>query len=130
MFIWEWLRVRIFKLLYTASPSLFPVQKAATSDQYGVSLLLCHRDMTLVLYSLSSLFYQIGQTLPIYILNDGSLTAEDKKTLHRLFTVQIENKERALEQVKKSFKKSRYLIKYLNDPIAHIKRLKLAMFFL
>lgn len=93
---------------------------------YGVTMLLCRSDVLTAIYSLQSLFYHLGYALPVYIISDGSLKTSDIRTLTRLFNAHIVLRENILHAMRRKYPKERLLLRYLHDPGAHIKRLKLA----
>ena len=129
MLLPEPIRHSLFNVLYQTFPRVFPTMQSAKRTDYGVSMLLCHRDMTMVIYCLSSLFYHLGRALPVYIIDDGTLTSADRQRLQALFTVQFESKHKAVSKIGKQFPKTG-LARYIQDPATHIKKMKLAAFFL
>src|SRR5258708_2928616 len=121
MLIKDQLCKRVFEFV----PSFFPIKKAGSSE-IGICMLLCHKDVTMALYSLQSLFFQTGYSLPIYIIDDGTLTESDYHKLEKLHKVTIDKKQEALSKIGKKFPKSPYLLKYLGDDKNHIKKMRLA----
>lgn len=130
MFIWDFARSRIFEVLYRFAPRFFPPQHAKKQNDFGISMLLCHKDIQMAVYCLQSLFFQLGYALPLYVVDDGSLTPSDKQYLHQMFTIQIVDTHKALTLMKQRFGKYTHFLRYLSDPLGHIKKMKIASFFL
>lgn len=116
--------------LFTVLPRFFPERQSSPQDEIGITMLLCHNDVVMATYALESLFYQLKYSLPVFIIDDGTLTVTDKKTLTSLFTVQFMSKEKALSESKQAVKKYPWFSKYLADEKVTIKKLKLALLFL
>lgn len=116
-------------IFYKYFPLFFPAQKSTITD-CGVSMLLCHKDVTMAVYCLDSLFSQLGYALPVYIVDDGSLTIHDYEQLKKLFSVTFENKRQAISKMNKKCVRYPMFIKYLNDSTTHIKKMKFAALFL
>lgn len=123
------LKENVCKIFYHYSSFLFPSQKTNTAD-CGVTMLLCHGDVTMAIYCLQSLFYQLGHALPILFIDDGSLTASDYKKLKKYFTATFEKKSRALFKINKQYSSFPTFLRYLNDPATHIKKMKFLGLFL
>lgn len=126
----ELIRRMVCTVLYSVSVHFLPEQKAKKSTKAGVSLLLCHRDMTMVLHCLTALFFHLGYALPVYIVDDGSLTEDDKKKLNKHFTVQFEHKNVATKKLVKKYAQYPFFVKYILDSQTHIKKMKFGAFFL
>ncbi len=77
----------------------------------GVTTLLCHRDVTMFIYALNSLFYHLEYQLPVFIVDDGSLTKADKKTLLQHFHAHIEDTASADVKMKKFLKRRSFIFK-------------------
>jgi hypothetical protein len=67
----------------------------------GIVTLLCHRDVHRYIYAINSLFYYLGNPLPLYVVDDGTLTKADIALLHRYFTVRIEEAASASRKIAK-----------------------------
>lgn len=80
------------KILFTGIPYLIPNFKSVKTHDVGISILLCHEYVYHSIYALSSLMYRLNVNLPIFCINDGSLTNNDISILHKLFTITIANK--------------------------------------
>lgn len=107
----------------------FP-QRKAVKHETGLGMLLCHSDVTMAVYCIQSLFFNLGYTLPLYIINDGSLTKNDKRKLANFFTVAIDDIPDALIKIKKKYSSYPLLFKYLSDKNNHVKKMKLAVLLL
>ncbi|MEO8582128.1 MAG: hypothetical protein ABI425_06190 [Patescibacteria group bacterium] len=116
---------QLCKFVFKKLPLFFP-EKKATSTHFGICMLLCHKDMTMALYSLQSLFFHLGYALPLYIIDDGSLTKSDSATLRKLFTITIDTKSKALLKIRTNFGNYPTLLKYMEDEKNHVKRMKVA----
>jgi len=115
----------LFKLFFKYIPVFFqPKKSTEIQTKIGVTMLLCHKDMSLVLYSLQSLFFRLGYSLPVYITDDGSLTADDRHLLNTLFTVTIETEAQVLLKINKKFSNYPMLLKYFSDRKNNIKKIK------
>jgi len=62
-----------------------PFEKPVTQPRLSVHMLTCHRDITIMLWSLQS-YYSVATVIgQLFIHNDGSLTAGDKQLLNKFF---------------------------------------------
>lgn len=95
-----------------------------------VRVLLCHDHVRMFGYSLDSFFRSINETLPVLVVDDGSLTAEDKKLLHSKFLITIYSPSQLLKLVAPHLKTHQHLKKYLHDQKTHIKKLRIALLLL
>ena len=96
-----WVR-QVLKLLVQFLPSK---RQEMYSDEIGITSLVCHKDACLLALNLTSFFYHLGKQLPVFIIDDGSLTSRDCQFLRRLFFVKIQpmakTKKQLLSQIKK-----------------------------
>lgn len=81
----------------------------------GISTLLCHKDVNLYIYSLSSLFYWSGFSLPVYIVSDGSLTSDDYQKIRRRFKAIIIQEKNSLKKMSWILKKYKNIQKFRLD---------------
>lgn len=93
-------------------PWLPPKQSVAPNSKVGICMLVCHKDVMMAIYSLKSLFFQLGYELPIYMVSDGSLTPSDYQKLRHHFTVQIEDVTQTTPRMKKVLKKYPYVAEH------------------
>lgn len=75
--------------LLARMPGIFRQPPATAGRGTGVATLLCHRHVTRYIYAMLSLFWALGYRLPLYVMDDGTLTEPDMKQLHDYFTVTI-----------------------------------------
>ena len=81
--------------------------KIANND-VGVACLLCKRDVNMFILSLKSLFYFLDTELPVYIIDDGTLTKRDKVKIKKYFYAEIVSKEKSDRKMEKVIKGFRY----------------------
>src|SRR5690348_11924833 len=80
-------------------------------NKVGICVLLCHRDVTMFIYCLKSLFYHLGYSLPIFVVDDGSLTQKDQERMSSLFMVEILSPQTGYKKMKKMLKNYSYIAK-------------------
>jgi lipopolysaccharide biosynthesis glycosyltransferase len=68
--------------------------------------MLCHWDVEMFICSLTSFFYHLGRQLPVYVVDDGSLTPADTRLLKQFFIITIESRQSA--DIKMARKLARY----------------------
>ena len=62
-------------------------EKPVNNDNLSIHVLTSHRDFLMLLWSLAS-FYQVASIVgPLFIHNDGSLTAKDKRIILSLIHI-------------------------------------------
>ncbi len=98
----------IKNLVFNYLPKFFWAKKSVVSTNTGVCTLLCHKDVNQLIYALMSFFYYLGEDLPIFIIDDGTLTKNDRHKLKRFFKITIEPKKTS------DLKMSRLIKKYKN----------------
>lgn len=64
-------------------PEIF--EKLATHPDLSVHILTCHRDLTMLIWSLASFYDSMSIIGELYIHSDGSLTTYDKGTIYKFF---------------------------------------------
>ena len=117
----------VFKLLMF----LFRSKKTSVkSSRIGICTLLCHRDINLFIYNLMSFFYQIKKNLPVYVVDDGTLTPKDIRKLHKYFTVIYESSPSSEKKMAKILKGYTNIYTFRFDRDACILRKKLDAIFL
>lgn len=94
----------------------FEPKKVIVDNTIGVTTLLCHHHIPLFIYSAMSLFYQLGYSLPIYVVDDGSLTKSDKQLLQNFFTATIDSSQVCEKKMHILLKKYSDFSKYRFDP--------------
>lgn len=72
-----------------------------------------HSTVSFSIYSLQSFFYHSSVSLPVFIIDDGTLTREDTTLLQRLFTVTVIGLSDADRQLKKRVMKFPSIRSYL-----------------
>lgn len=117
------IKLAAFQLL----PVFFPDAKAPSKNATGIASLLCHRDVTMYIYAVYSIFYAIDQTLPLYIVDDGSLTARDKQRLARHFTVTIITRGQLLQRAKSILITYPHIKRFMDSPEAPVIKWKLLL---
>ena len=100
------------------------------TQRIGVSTLLCHRHVDIFIYNLQSLFYQIHKNLPIYIIDDGTLTTRDINKLKTYFSITIESSTSSEKKITKLFHKYNNIYRFRFDTDVCAFRKKLDAFFL
>lgn len=65
-------------------PFILPRQ-IPSSGITGICSLVCHRDVVMFIYMLHSFYYYSQISLPCTVLDDGSLTSNDIRTIHKHF---------------------------------------------
>jgi hypothetical protein len=116
-------KIKIF-LFHYGIYFLPPAQPLSSSVE--VRVLLGHQFLTMFMYSLDSFFQAIGNVLPVLVVDDGSLTQQDKALLTAKFTVRIYTQEQLLNEVFPLIKNCTYLRRYFTDKNTHIKKLRVA----
>jgi hypothetical protein len=96
----------------------------------GISTLLCHRDLQMGICSLMSFMYQLGYGLPVYVVDDGSLTGDDKNLLRKYFEVSLEDVTRREKRAQVAYRRFPALRSFRFDTSAAKNRLKLDAWFL
>lgn len=117
----------LFNILYHLLPQK---GKVMPGKEFGICSLLCHRDLKMFIYGLKSLFFQLNREFRVYIVNDGTLTIEDKELLNYFFYVHIEDSTSTELKMRNLLVKYPYIQKYrFNDKLSNLK-LKLDAWFL
>ncbi|KKR79578.1 MAG: hypothetical protein UU25_C0011G0008 [Microgenomates group bacterium GW2011_GWB1_40_9] len=75
--------------VFRTLPNFFAPHTNPSVKNIHLVTLLCHKDISMFLYTIESLFYFIKKSLPIAIINDGTLTQQDIFTLQKHFSVSI-----------------------------------------
>lgn len=83
-----------------------PMKSADTSESIGIVTLLCHNDVDRFICAATSLMYFLKKTLPIHIINDGTLGSSDFRKLSEKFTIIIDGKNQL--KIKNMHSFSRY----------------------
>jgi hypothetical protein len=77
-----------------------------------------------------SFFYQTQRNFPVYITDDGTLTARDVKKLKKYFTVTVELYKSSERKMAKTIKQYKNIYKFRFDNEIHDLRKKIDCFFL
>lgn len=116
----------IGKIIFSLLLNLFPKgDHRKLHKNVGIVSLLCHKDVELFIYNLSSLFYWLNFQLPIFVVDDGSLTEKDQKILKRFFHIQIEKKLIADQKMKVLLKPYPHLFKHRFSYTKRVFKMKL-----
>lgn len=97
----------IKQLLFRFSIQLFKPRKTS-SREIGICSVLCHEFVDMYVYCIMSFYYHAGRVLPLYVINDGSLTKEDVKKLRYLFSIIIEQPEQSTHRMSQLISKKKY----------------------
>jgi lipopolysaccharide biosynthesis glycosyltransferase len=97
----SWIKYFLFSVFIHIVPSY----KNNTINDVGMVTLLCHEHVGFYIFCLTSFFYTTGLQLPVYILDDGSLTKDDISLLNSHFNVMIETRESCDAKLKQQAKK-------------------------
>ncbi len=109
---------------------MLPAKKEKPGEDLGLSMLLCHRDIDLSIFSITSFFYFLGRNLPLYIINDGTLTQDDIAKINRHFFANIISPERSDKKVAKIIKNYPSLEKIRFDNKTAVYKYKLDLMLL
>src|SRR3989344_1743604 len=92
------LRKNLFKIL----PYFFPRKKykKVLNSRIGITTLLCHNDVGMFLYCLNSFFIHLRCGLPVFIVDDGTLTSNDEAMLKDHFMATIIKKKECDKRMK------------------------------
>lgn len=107
-------------LIYFLAP-----HKKAEDNSVGITSLVCHRDVKLFIVAVQSFYYALGKVLPLYIIDDGSLTFQDKNLLKKLLPVYIEPLESNDKKMKQKLNNFRSVYRFRFDPEATIVKKKI-----
>jgi len=104
---------QLFKLLVHFLPSK---KKEMYADKIGITSFVCHRDVCLLALNLTSFFYHLGKQLPVFVIDDGTLTPRDYRFLRRLFFIEIQSMKKTKREILKRIKDYPHYREYwLND---------------
>lgn len=102
-----------------------PIQTIYKDQSVGIVSLLCHRDVTKYIYTTTSFFYQLGFQLPLFVVDDGTLTNTDKDNLSERFDIRIEDKYELDENIAKKYHPYQYLYRNRFLSNSHIYKMKI-----
>lgn len=120
------IKVNIKKILYPYLILFLRFSKSWEVDnRVGICTLLCHRDVQMFLYNISSFFFATERVFPIYIIDDGTLTNYDKILLKKKLNAEIESSVSAEVKVIKELAKFPYILKFRCDKNTHQLKKKL-----
>ncbi len=111
-------------------PVFFPKYNNAGDNSVGVCTLLCHKHVTMFIWSTTAFFYFLGKSLPIYIVDDGSLTTKDIVKLRKYFKVFIDKQKIHQAKIERAVKKYKYIKKFRFDEKVLMYKKKLDVFIL
>lgn len=99
-------------------------KKRVLDNRVGITTLLCHDYVPMFIFNINSLFFAIGFSLPINIIDDGSLLKADKQILKKLLSVMIISEKTADAKMFSILKKYKNFLKYRFDNHNPISRKK------
>lgn len=116
------IKSQIFRFLVR----FLPIYKVSEKNTYplGVVTLVSHKHVDMCLYSLISFFHNAGEAFPVFIIDDGSLTAKDKVKLSKYFTCIIPTLEWCDAEMNKLTKKFEYFRRFRFSTESYIMRKK------
>jgi hypothetical protein len=91
----------------------------------GMVSLLCHQDVAKYIYTIYSFFYQLHFQLPLYIVDDGTLTQKDKDTLRMRFAVHIDDVQVSQTNIARMYQFYPYLFRNRFKSDSHIYKMKI-----
>lgn len=112
-----------FDLIYFNFHKFFKF-KSKECSEVGVSLVVGHDRVSMSIYCLATFFYFLKKSLPVYIVDDGSLTDKDKRRLSRIFTVTFQSPDSGLSIFKKKLEINNHFLKYRKDEKTPVVKLK------
>lgn len=112
MNIVSWSRRKLLRALYRQLSFVFPKRVDPIKSKAGISTLLYHDGVDMSIYSLSSFFYQIGFSLPVFAVQDGSLTSKDWSKLRKFFHLRLLNEKKARNMMRKAMAEYPELLEY------------------
>lgn len=110
-----------FKLAIRCIPKFKSTQK---TNQIGLSSVICHDKLDMFICSASSLMYHLGKTLPIYAIDDGTLSIADKKKLDNIFDITIESRKVRGKKWEKKLSRHHEFKKYRLHEYSPVTKLK------
>jgi len=78
----------------------------------GVSTLIYKSGLKMTIYSLSSLFYSLGMTLPVFAVEDGTVKESDINLLKKHFSITILRNKDATKLIEEKFKFYKAFLRY------------------
>ncbi len=119
------------KVLFSFLITRFDSKKTPRiTSHVGICTLLCHDHIDFFICNIQSLFYQIKENFPIYVVDDGTLTPQDIHKLNKHFTLIYESHTSSERRMIKMFKKYENIFEFRFDTDVNPLRKKLDAFFL
>jgi hypothetical protein len=104
--------------LWWLKPTKLPLE-----TDVAICSLVCHRDLAMYVHALRSLFAGMKKQLPVVVVDDGSLTKQDKAVLNSHFSIKIMSLAEANKKLKNILKKfpvtQEYLLSERNDVLKY-----------
>src|SRR3989304_9734816 len=121
------LRRSLLEFVFRFLPFFFPSFKNTrlSYGNTGITMLLCHRDVFPVIYTVFSLFYFLGFSLPVHVVGDGTLSRADKRRLSRHFDILFSDSAHFERKIKDMLKPYKTVSKYRFSPDTFILKKKL-----
>ncbi len=112
-------------LLYIFIPLLhFPSVKTSYG-KVGMTTLLCHRDVPYFFYSLASFWFFLKERLPVYVVDDGTLSRFDKWLIRFFLHLDINSVTEVDKHAAKYLKPYQMLYQFRFDNDSPILRKKI-----
>lgn len=105
--------------------SILPSFHNKSIKNIGISSVVCHDRLDMFIASAGSLMFHLGQSLPIYVVDDGTLSTRDKHRLQHIFTAIIDTIPERERKIKKIFAKFPSVARYRLDPLNPVTKMKL-----
>lgn len=90
-------------------------READRSDNLGISTLLCHNNVNLFIWNLTSFFHFSEMAFPVYIVNDGTLTEADCQKIKKHFNAVIESNQTSEKRIYRLIKPYKYICRFRFD---------------
>lgn len=104
-----------------------PKKKVERTNNFkqGIVSLLCEDDLLLFIFSIKSFFFFLKKDLPVFVINDGSLSDRSINFLHRLFDITIVSQPANDRKMRKILQPYKSLYHYRFNSEATIHKLKI-----
>jgi len=104
---------------------LLPKYQSSQNGQSGISSLLGNSQVFRLSLTLYSLFFYFKKSLPVFIIDDGTLTTDNKIFLKNFFNAQILTSTQSEKRMAQILNKTPYLLKFRFDKNNFILKKKL-----
>lgn len=108
----RWTLEKIFRLILKFTPTIVLPPGGAT----GIATIVHHDHVQLITIALKSFFYYSGVILPVFLVDDGSLTRKDYVLLQSNFkNILIKHRARAAKEIVRILKGYPYCLRYRKE---------------